>query len=34
VARSGIAEVRSRGEPVKDAAAAKTPPAKKDAANP
>jgi len=34
VARSGIAEVRSKGEPVKDVPAAKTPPAKKDAANP
>ena len=34
LARSGIADVRSKGEPVKDAPAAKTPPAKKDAANP
>lgn len=32
LARSGIADVRSKGEPVKDVpAAAKTPPAKKDA---
>ncbi len=34
LARSGIADVRSRGEPVKDAPGAKTPPAKKDASNP
>jgi preprotein translocase subunit YajC len=34
LARSGIADVRSKGEPVKDAPAAKTPPAKKDASNP
>jgi preprotein translocase subunit YajC len=34
LARSGIADVRSKGEPVKDAPGAKTPPAKKDAANP
>jgi preprotein translocase subunit YajC len=34
LARSGIADVRSKGEPVKDASGAKTPPAKKDAANP
>jgi preprotein translocase subunit YajC len=39
LARSGIADVRSKGEPVKDAPAAKdaapakSPPAKKDAAN-
>ncbi len=33
LARSGIAEVRSKGEPVKDAPAAKTP-SKKDASNP
>jgi preprotein translocase subunit YajC len=34
LARSGIADVRSKGEPVKDASGAKTPPAKKDASNP
>ena len=34
LARSGIADVRSKGEPVKDAPGAKTPPAKKDASNP
>jgi preprotein translocase subunit YajC len=34
LARSGIADVRSKGEPVKDAAVAKTAPAKKDAPNP
>jgi preprotein translocase subunit YajC len=34
LARSGIAEVRAKGEPVKDASAAKTTPAKKDAPNP
>ena len=40
LARSGIAEVRAKGEPVKDATppakslAAKSPPAKKDAPNP
>jgi preprotein translocase subunit YajC len=34
LARSGIADVRSKGEPVKDASGAKTPPARKDAANP
>ncbi len=34
LARSGIADVRSKGEPVKDAPAAKTPSAKKDAPNP
>jgi preprotein translocase subunit YajC len=35
LARSGIAEVRSKGEPVKDVPAAKPqPPVKKDAANP
>jgi preprotein translocase subunit YajC len=34
LARSGITEVRSKGEPVKDLPAAKgTPPAKKDAAS-
>jgi preprotein translocase subunit YajC len=34
LARSGIAEVRSKGEPVKDASPpAKPPPAKKDASN-
>jgi len=34
LARSGIAEVRAKGEPVKDSAApAKPPPAKKDAPN-
>ncbi|MGD0639308.1 MAG: preprotein translocase subunit YajC [Roseiarcus sp.] len=32
--RTGIADVRSKGEPVKDASGAKTPPAKKDAPNP
>jgi len=32
--RSGIADVRSKGEPVKDASGAKSPPAKKDASNP
>ncbi len=37
LARSGIADVRSKGEPVKDAPSkdlSKTPPAKKDASNP
>lgn len=34
LARSGIADVRSKGEPVKDAPGAKTAPAKKDAPNP
>jgi preprotein translocase subunit YajC len=34
LARSGIADVRSKGEPVKDAPVAKTPPAKKDASTP
>lgn len=34
LARSGIADVRSKGEPVKDAPSAKTPPAKKDASTP
>jgi preprotein translocase subunit YajC len=35
LARSGIAEVRAKGEPVKDATPpAKSPPAKKDAPNP
>ncbi len=33
LARSGIADVRSKGEPVKDAPGAKTPPANKDASN-
>ena len=33
LARSGIADVRSKGEPVKDVPAAKSPPAKKDAAS-
>ena len=33
LARSGIADVRSKGEPVKDARRRKTPPAKKDAAD-
>ncbi len=32
--RTGIADVRSKGEPVKDASGAKAPPAKKDAPNP
>ena len=34
LARSGIADLRSRSEPVKDAPAAKAQPAKKDAPNP
>ena len=35
LARTGIAEVRARGEPIKDATPpAKSPPAKKDAPNP
>ena len=35
LARSGIAEVRAKGEPVKDTPPpAKSPPAKKDASNP
>ena len=33
LARSGITDVRSKGEPVKDVPAAKGPPAKKDAAS-
>ncbi len=31
LARTGIAEVRARGEPIKDAPPAKSPPVKKDA---
>ena len=34
LARSGISEVRAKGEPVKDSPPAKSPPAKKDAPNP
>lgn len=34
LARSGISEVRAKGEPVKDPAPAKSPQAKKDAPNP
>jgi preprotein translocase subunit YajC len=34
LARTGIAEVRAKGEPIKDAPAAKSPPSKKDAPNP
>ncbi|HTR12436.1 MAG TPA: preprotein translocase subunit YajC [Roseiarcus sp.] len=33
LARSGIAEVRAKSEPVKDTAPPKSPPAKKDASN-
>jgi preprotein translocase subunit YajC len=33
LARSGITDVRSKGEPVKDVPASKGPPAKKDAAS-
>jgi preprotein translocase subunit YajC len=33
LARTGIAEVRAKGEPIKDAPPAKSPPARKDAPN-